>query len=292
MIRGGGGIGSHVYGTARSEQKPTRAKQRIRRDIIMKFTFLGTCSGTEPMPGRHHQSFTVQVGGLVYWFDAGENCAHRAYTSGIDVTRVRAVFISHMHIDHIGGLANLMMTIRKVTKRTGVPHVNDAYDIYVPDPEKLQAVKCIAEIPREATRGPVAMYEHPVCDGLLFEDEHLRVSALHNTHLRETGEHGWHSYSYLIEGKADGIRVVFSGDVQTPTELDPLVGEGCDALIMETGHHKVADVCDYVRARPIRQLLLTHHGREILGDPNAARRLLAERGVSGRVLEDGDVIEM
>jgi ribonuclease BN (tRNA processing enzyme) len=162
----------------------------------------------------------------------------------------------------------------------------------VPDPEKLQAVKCIAEIPREATRGPVAMYEHPVCDGLLFEDEHLRVSALHNTHLRETGEHGWHSYSYLIEGKADGIRVVFSGDVQTPTELDPLVGEGCDALIMETGHHKVADVCDYVRARPIRQLLLTHHGREILGDPNAARRLLAERGVSGHVLEDGDVIEM
>ena len=40
---------------------------------MLKFTFLGTCSGTEPMPERHHQSFVVEVGGLYYWFDAGES---------------------------------------------------------------------------------------------------------------------------------------------------------------------------------------------------------------------------
>ena len=73
-------------------------------------------------------------------------------------------------------------------------------------------------------------------------------------------------------------------------ELDPLVGDGCDLLIMETGHHKVADVCDYVTSRPIGRLVLTHHGREILGDPDAARCLLAARGVKGQVLDDGDVI--
>ena len=46
------------------------------------------------MPERHHQSFVVEAGGLYYWFCAGESCSYRAYTSGIDVTRVRAVFIS------------------------------------------------------------------------------------------------------------------------------------------------------------------------------------------------------
>jgi ribonuclease BN (tRNA processing enzyme) len=196
-----------------------------------------------------------------------------------------------MHIDHIGGLANLMMAIRKVTKRTGVPHINDnSYDVYVPDLDKLQAVKCIADVPREPKGDGVAMYEHLVEDGLVFADENLCVTALHNRHLRESGENGWHSYSYLIEGQ--GRRIVFSGDVRSPQELDALIGDGCDLLIMETGHHKVADVCDYVAARPIAKLVLTHHGREILGDPDAARRLIAERGIPGRVLDDGDTVEL
>lgn len=256
---------------------------------MLTFTFLGTCSGTEPMPGRHHTSFVIETGGIYYWFDAGENCSHMAYTSGIDVTRVRAVFISHSHIDHIGGLANLMMTIRKVTKRTGVPHIDgNSYEIFVPDLKKLGAVKCIADIPQDPGRNGVGHVEHEVRDGLLFEDEHLRVTALHNTHLRENGERGWHSYSYLIEG--EGKRIVYSGDVRTPDELDALIGEGCDMLIMETGHHKVCGVCDYVTSRRVGKLMLTHHGREILTDAAGAAEQLSSRGIDGHICEDGDVI--
>lgn len=34
--------------------------------------FLGTCSGTEPMPGRHHSSVVFEINGTYYWFDAAE----------------------------------------------------------------------------------------------------------------------------------------------------------------------------------------------------------------------------
>ena len=81
---------------------------------MLKIHYLGTCSGTEPMPDMHHCSLVLETEHGNYWFDAGENCAHRAYTSGIDVLKVRAIFVSHMHIDHIGGLPNLMFTINKV----------------------------------------------------------------------------------------------------------------------------------------------------------------------------------
>lgn len=253
----------------------------------MKITFLGTCSGTEPMPNRHHSSVVFEINGQYYWFDAGENCSYRAHTSGMDLSRVRAVFISHMHIDHVGGLANLIFTIYKLATVTKIPHINNnSYDVFVPDLEKLQAINSIANAYRPASAVGVDINEHEVRDGLVFEDENLRVSAIHNTHLKESGEQGWHSYSYLIE--AEGKRVVFSGDVRCPEELDSFTNGGCDLLIMETGHHAVKAVCDYAESRGAKKLLFTHHGREILFGLEAARELVASRNIDAHICEDGE----
>ena len=58
--------------------------------------------------------------------------------------------------------------------------------------------------------------------------------------------------------------IVFSGDVRSCTEVEPLIGEGCDYLLMETGHHKVKDICDFADSKPVGQLIFVHHGRDIL----------------------------
>lgn len=252
---------------------------------MARITFLGTGSGTEPMPNRQQSAVVLEINGSYYWFDAGENCSHRAYTSGMDVSRIRAVFISHMHIDHIGGLANLMFVIGKVSRVTGIPHINgNRYDVFVPEIKRFEAVMEVAD----ASCWGVGIIGHEYTDGTVFEDENIRVTALHNRHLKETGENGWHSYSFLIE--AEGKRIVYSGDVASPVELEPYLSDGCDLLMMETGHHAVADVCAYASKKKVKKLCFTHHGREILRDVGAAERLIASFNINAMICNDGDTV--
>jgi len=82
------------------------------------------------------------------------------------------------------------------------------------------------------------------------------------------------SFSFLIE--ADSERIIYSGDVRSPKEMDPFVEEGCDRLIMETGHHSVSDVCEYAISKKVKHVYFNHHGRQILNHPKESKALMED----------------
>ena len=88
----------------------------------------------------------------------------------------------------------------------------------------------------------------------------------------------WLAYSFRVE--AGGRSFVTSGDIGHVGELGDFL-EDCDLFIMETGHHKVEEVCGYLKDNDIRvgRLGFFHHGRAILADP--AGELAKARDIIG-----------
>ncbi|MCL1600321.1 MAG: MBL fold metallo-hydrolase [Actinomycetia bacterium] len=74
----------------------------------MKITLLGT-GGPRPDPMRYGPATLVQASRLSLLFDAGRGAATQLARAGIRVEDLDAIFITHHHFDHIGGLADLIM---------------------------------------------------------------------------------------------------------------------------------------------------------------------------------------
>ena len=71
---------------------------------------LGT-AGAIPTRGRHLSSFAVERKGRVLLFDCGEGAQYRLLHGELNRARVDAVFITHLHGDHVYGLPGLAATI-------------------------------------------------------------------------------------------------------------------------------------------------------------------------------------
>lgn len=229
----------------------------------MKLYILGSCSGTEPKENRHHTSVVLEINGRLCFFDAGETCSYTAHLMGINLLKVSDIFISHPHIDHVGGLGNLLWCIKKLTVvNKELPHYKDV-TVHISEPEIFD---CVIGMLRGTDANFTSAYKtssHKISDGLVMKNDDLEVSAIHNLHIPEK-ESGFASYSFCI--KAEGKKVIYSGDVKDFGELSEFLKDGADVLLMETGHHSAIDVCQRIKdgKMNIGKVIFMHHGREIL----------------------------
>ena len=265
----------------------------------MKVHFLGTCAGTEPFPDRKHACVALEVNGDIYWIDAGDGCARTGHLLGLDLTKIRKIIISHTHMDHVGGLPNLLWYIRKIADVRGI--VPDDIDMYIPNEEVADGIYMILRNTEGGYYHEFDINQYGVFDGELFDDGSVRVTAFHNYHLHGRPEAGcrtkfnqekiWNSFTFRIE--CEGKSIVYSGDFKKLSELDEAIGDGCDLIVIETGHHGVDGVYEYLKDKKIGKICFSHNGREILNNYEASVEKVNEYfGERGVICEDGMSIEM
>ena len=223
----------------------------------MKISIFGTRSGTEPSDGRMQTSLSITVGKNIYWFDAGECCSETASQMGLDLLRICAVFISHHHIDHTGGIVKLLWLIVKLSNVRGIQPYSSNIPVFCPCDNLWNAVKSFFIADQLL---PDLFHGVRIKDGCIFDDGTVRVTAIHNNHIAPQKE-GYVSYSFLLE--AEGKRIIYSGDLGDFSDLLPFFSGGCDVLLMETGHHDAVNICRRAKETGlIKKILFVHHHRK------------------------------
>lgn len=84
---------------------PTRPAQAVESCPALRWTTLGTAAGPVPTPERSEPANLLIAGNQHILVDTGDGTVNQLARLGLDLAPVRAVFLSHHHMDHTGGLA-------------------------------------------------------------------------------------------------------------------------------------------------------------------------------------------
>lgn len=249
----------------------------------MKITTLGTSHGDHTYC-RFNSSTLFEIGDRHYLVDAGEPVSGLMVRAGKDIERLRAVFITHMHQDHVGGLPDLLKWIIKY------PHEEQHVEVFLPEASAFSALGAWLTAMHFSWPTPMVS-SHVVRDGPLFDDGALKVTAAATDHLR--GPDGPITFAYVLE--AEGKRIVSTGDLRADFSDFPQAArqEPCDLCICEMTHFQPETARPVLEKCPIKRLVLNHIHDPWHGDGELRLRgLLASLPYPWHIAHDGDVFEV
>lgn len=95
-------------------------------NTAFKVTVIGS-GAAMPTAGKYHSAHVLDVHGQYYLMDCGEGTQKALLENGINPQKLKAIFISHLHGDHIYGLFPLLDTL-------GLTHRSEPLQVYAPAP--------------------------------------------------------------------------------------------------------------------------------------------------------------
>jgi ribonuclease BN (tRNA processing enzyme) len=239
--------------TLASAALPAALQAEPRRSRLV---LLGTAGGPTPKPNRAAASQVIIVDDAAYVVDCGNGTPRQMVLAGVPLRSLRAIFITHMHSDHIADLGNLQWLAWADNLTTPV-------DSYGPAPLARMQRQFLAmnrvDIDtriRDEGRPPLAplMRSHEIVrPGLVMRDGRVRVTAALVNHPPVVP-----SFAYRFD--CPDRSIVISGDTSASPALVELA-RGADVLVHEIMLESAIDslVRNAPDARTLRQHLLASH---------------------------------
>lgn len=272
----------------------------------MKVTLLGTgCPQVDT--GRYGPANLIRHGEAAFLVDCGSGVTQRLVGAGVSGRALDAVFLTHLHSDHLVDLFQLIISSwhqgRDRKPRVFGPKGTRAYVeglMGLWDAELRQRIAHELRPSTAALEVDVEEFE----DGWILEEKGVRVTAF-------AVDHQPVKYAYGFSFEAAGRRAVFSGDTRrceavvaaargadllvhecyVHREMKPAPGRTAAGLANVAAYHTLSDEVGKVAAAAAVKCLLLNHFVPVRFDKEA---LLAEvaRDYAGPVLIGEDLMSV
>ncbi len=236
-----------------------------------QFITLGTHGGPVSDRNRSEPANALVVGQSVYLIDAGDGAVQQMARAGLSLAAVRAVFISHIHIDHTGGLFAVLglrhqMGVQGKLQVYGPPGIKAMVDglvaAIVPEAESGYGVAGEDYVPPQNT---VEVSE--LRDGASLKLDGLSVTAAENTHYSfpkgSDMDRRFGSLSFRFD--LSDRSIVYTGDTG-PSDAVITLARGADLLVTELADPAFAETFvssgpgpQPKRAREMHDHMINHH---------------------------------
>lgn len=226
------------------------AQPKIARDDsqFLKVTLLGT--GTpQPIMERFGPSILVQAGNQSLLFDAGRGCLQRLRQINLAYDKIDALFLTHLHSDHIVGLPDLWLTGWLLSRRAEPLKVFGPIGTSDMVMYLQKAFAFDIKIRIEDDKAPAVGSKLNVTEiqqGVIYEKDGVKVTAFEVDHAPIKP-----AFGFRIDYK--GHSVVLSGDTKYSDNLVSFA-RGTDLLV-----HEVVVAPDTLHRTDPQYPILAHH---------------------------------
>ena len=214
----------------------------------MKLIFLGTGHGSAT--ATHISSVTcLETAGRAYLVDCADGADSEMLRKHLDPAALSAIFITHMHLDHTGGLPVVMKRLIKHGEGNPPP-----FPVMLPEPETAEIIeKWLVANGFPHARGRF-IYPDPEKE---FDDGTVKVRSFHTQHLAASNRP---SYAYAIE--SEGKKLLFTGDLKFGDCADfPLeAAMNTDLVVCELTHFRMPAVLPYLEKLKTGAVVFNHLG--------------------------------
>ena len=246
----------------------------------MKLTFLGTSDGV-PRPGHFCTSTMFEVNGSIYLVDTGAPVVDLLLKQGKDLTKIKAIFNTHGHGDHLDGLLPLLDLCNWAYRST-------SFDVYLTEQQIADGfIGCLQSM----SPTPVAtdrLRVHEFSEGVFYEDENIKVTAIRTHHCDPKP-----SYAFLVE--ANGLKTLFTGDLSQFFHKDdfPKIAfeDEMNLIVCEMAHFGAEHVTPYLEKCKAKHVIFNHYQ---LRKERDIQKLMQCGGFSFPIsmAHDGDVVQV